>query len=275
MKHVIRIAVLSCTLAMGLTASAANLASDHAGDPAYFSLTWTNGSNGGTGFGPWQLSTFGMIAGHFMWTSVTNGDLTDDGWTGGVAGDNDIDTQDPSNRPVSWGMWGDISDAIAIRPFTGTNPELEPGQTFSVDFDTGVLYPRFQASVALLDGATNPVLTVYFNGGDSQYRVTDASNSGLGLGIGHGTEGLNLKITIGSTGYDYTASLTRRDGATTNWSGTISAGARAFVAQIYGIDLGAEFIFFINSMSIVPEPSTVALAALGVLGVVVRTIRRK
>lgn len=269
--------VLPCMLVALISASAhaANLASDHAGDAAYSPLTWTNGSNGGYGFGPWNLAAT-PNAGHFMWTSVNNADQLDDGNVGGVANDNDIDTQDPLGQYVSWGMYAPApSSATAIRPFTGTTPELEPGQTFSVDFDTGFIAAGGRASVALLDGANNPILTVFFIGGAAAYEYSDATGT-FSTGIGWGSEGLTLSVTIGNTGFDYTATLTRRDGVSTNWTGVMNTVARGFGAQLSRNGPGgAQFDFFINSMSIVPEPSTIALAALGVIGVAVRAFRRR
>jgi hypothetical protein len=78
-------------LALASATWAANLASDDASDPAY-SGGWTNGSNGGTGFGAWQLSTFGTPAGHFIGNSTNNADGADDGLYNGTAGDSDINT---------------------------------------------------------------------------------------------------------------------------------------------------------------------------------------
>jgi hypothetical protein len=103
MKRVI--AILGA-LALANFAWGANLASDDASDPAY-SGGWTNGSNGGSGFGPWQLTTIGFIAGHFIGNSIQNADGSDNGNINGTASDSDINTG--TIAPVAWGMFAIIN----------------------------------------------------------------------------------------------------------------------------------------------------------------------
>ncbi len=260
-------------LSVAAVSHAANLASDDAADVAY-SGGWTNGSNGGSGFGAWVLSptTPGPNSGHFIGSSTANGDGADDGNVGGLPTDGDINS---SLGPVAWGMYANSGNtASAIRPFTGG--PLDAGQTFSIDFDNGYIEPGGRVIVGLLDAFNSPIFQVGFIGGSANYFYLDAGGGGP-TAVGYGDEGLNLSVTMtGST--NYTAVLTRRDGTSDTWSGTMSAAPEAFGAlnvNSAGTGGGPPFDFFINNMSIVPEPSTIALAALGLIGVAVRYLRRR
>jgi hypothetical protein len=55
----------------------------------------------------------------------------------------------------------------------------------------------------------------------------------------------------------------------------MDAAPEAFLAQTIQAGSGSAFDLFINSMEIVPEPSTIALGALGVAGVALRALRRR
>lgn len=269
--------VLPCMLVALISASAqaANLAADNASDPAY-SSGWLDGSNGGYGFGAWQLipSTPGPLSGHFIGSSTGNGDGLDNGLSGGVANDNDIDTG--TMIPVSWGMYANNGrNAVAYRPFTGG--PLSVGQTFSVDFDNGWINSTpitGQIDIGLTDSANNVIFRVSFIGGALNYQYADAGGIFQLSTIPFGDEGFNLSVTM--TGpFAYSATLTRRDGISTNWTGTLNAAPEGFVARNFTAGSGSAHDLFINSMSIVPEPSTIALAALGVIGVAVRAFRRR
>jgi hypothetical protein len=259
-------------LALANATWAANPASDDASDPAY-GAGWLNGSNGGTGFGPWQLSTFGTIAGHFIGHSTQNADGLDDGNVNGTANDNDITTFTGPGQPVAWGMYADVggNQAQAIRPFTGG--PLTSGQIFSINFDNGYIEPGGRIIVGLLDSGNTPVFQVLFTGGSANYDYIDGSGL-FTTGMGYGDEGLNLTVQMtGATSYQ--ATLSRFDGAVANWSGTMNAAPEAFGAVSINVGQGFPHDFFINSMSIVPEPSTIALGALGVAGVALRALRRR
>jgi hypothetical protein len=265
-------------LALASATWAANLASDDASDPAY-SGGWTNGSNGGTGFGAWQLLTVGTMSGHFIGDSTKNADGADDGNVNGKAKDNDINTFTGSGQPVAWGMYASeigfgsaTNSATAIRPFTGG--PLNSGQTFSIDFDNGYVNGKVgQIRLSLLDGNFNPVFSIFFIGGPSNYGYSDAFGS-ANTTIDYGDEGLRLEVTMtGPT--NYLAKLTRFDGQSQTWTGSMSAAPEAFQAQTIWAGSGPSFDLFINSMAIVPEPSTITLGALGTLGVALRAFRRR
>lgn len=255
-------------------ARSANLAADAAWDAAY-SGGWTNGSNGGYGFGAWIFSppASHANAGYYIGSSVSNGNGIDDGNVGGVAGDGDIDTGPLT--PVSWGLYGNNgASATAIRPFTGGG--LNPGQTFSIDFDNGDVEAPGEIILAFLDELFNPLFQISFSGGGTFYDYIDAGGAGTSS-VGFGDEGLTFSMAMtGPT--NYTAQLVRRDGASDTWSGTLLGAPGVFVAihdKGAGTNSGVRFDLFINNMEIVPEPSVSMLAAFGALGIVLRCLRRR
>ena len=103
-----------------LTASAAQIASDNASQPAYAD-GWQAGDNGGSGFGPWTItSTAGGLTA--IGSSTANGDMQPP--TG------DID----SAGGRAWAISGvpQNNRLFAIRPLTGA---LAVGQLLSFDVD--------------------------------------------------------------------------------------------------------------------------------------------
>lgn len=105
------------------------------------------------------------------------------------------------------------------------------------------------------------------------YDYIDAGGA-FSTGMGFGDEGFTLTITMtGPT--SYSASLDRFDGSNVVWSGTLFAAPEAFGVQNYSAGPNPSDHLFINSMSIVPEPSVLALAAIGILGVAFRHICRR
>jgi hypothetical protein len=258
-------------VALATSATAANLAYDDASDSVY-SGGWTNGSNGGYGFGPWSLTTFGSAAGHFIGSSTNNGNSLDDGNMNGTANDNDIDTG--SALPAAWGMFADnvgFNHAVATRPFIGG--PLNYGQTFSINFDNGYVDESGTVILSLLDSFSNTVFSVFYNGVLPDYRYNDSAGTSSS-GMLYGDEGLTLEVTM--TGVtNYTATLTRFDGSITNWSGAMNAAPELFRAEAVFLGIDQRRHFFINSMQIVPEPSTITLGALGTLGVALRAFRRR
>jgi hypothetical protein len=263
-----KVIAIIITFALANDAWAANLAADDASDPAYNS-GWLNGSNGGYGFGAWQLSAIG-VAGHLIGDSTTNADGSDDGNVNGVAGDRDINTGSPATK--AWGMFADLDDsATAIRPFTGG--ALNFGQTFSINFDNGFVRFGGRVAVSLLDSSSNPVFSVFFDGGTTHYQYSDSSGTTT-TSIGYGDEGLRLEVTMtGPT--NYTAKLTRFDSTNQTWSGAMTAAPEAFRAQFLSAGFPLANRFYINSMAIVPEPTTIALGAVGALGVALCLLRRR
>src|SRR5207237_6147779 len=93
---------------------------------------WTDGTNGGTGWGsPWSIHTGGTFAG----SSATNG-------AGDLDGDGDINAPHNANGRA-WGMKATaatpttLGDGVSAQRML--NGPLSVGQTFKIDFDNGTV----------------------------------------------------------------------------------------------------------------------------------------
>ena len=232
---------LACALALSAvsTSHAATLAFDTASNSAY-SGGWSNGSNGGTGFGAWSLSS-------------ANGGGNYLGGTGLGA--------------TTFGIYSSSGGtSSADRPFTGG--ALAAGQTFSIDLGNTSI-PSGNIGLNLMNGST-VVFTLKFVTGTSFWQLNNGgSDFNTNIPFSSGTD-LKVSFTYnGGSGYDIV--LNQNNGTTVyNGLGHVAAnnisnitGVRVFTAsQGSGENVGA------NNLQIVPEPTSLALllGAAGMLG---------
>ena len=160
-----------------------------------------------------------------------------------------------------------------MRGFTGGS--LSVGQTFIISFDNGWI-DNGQSDVLTLESSTGvDRLSFFFTGGNATYEFFD--NSGfVNTGIGFSDEGLTVAVTL--TGADtYSATVTSLAGGSTNITGTLQNSGSA-IDQIQvannGAGGGSNFDLYVNSLQVIPEPSTMALTSLGVLGLGILRRRR-
>lgn len=243
---------------------AANEASDVSTNAAY-SDGWQAGDNGGTGFGAWTQSgsTNGSNGGYFVGSSAGNGD-------GDGNADGDINV-----GGSALGIYANGGQSVsAVRPMTGGS--LSVGQTFVIAFDNGWLDTGSSDGFTLESSAGTDRLSFFFTGGNATYELFD--NSGfVNTGIGFSDEGLTVAVTM--TGAEtYSAVITSiGSGVSTNISGTFQNsgnGIDQVLVNNNNAGSGGNFDMFVNSMAVIPEPSTMALTSLGMLGLGVLRRRR-
>lgn len=263
---------------------AAAPAFDSAGDPAYDLAGggWTPGDNGGFGFLPWifPAGSFGTFF-HFTGSSTVNGDGLDDGLTfglpPGIPGDGDINVPS-ADGPKSWGLLADptaaASLAEAVRPFAG--PPLLPGETFSIDFDNGTVVPGGAVGFGLLSaGVARFEFLIGATGGP--YFVMDSAGF-TPTPVPYTTEGMSLAFTL-VTVDTYTLTVTPKGAApivspVLTLAGPLGGGLDAVRIFNFGSGAGGgPADAFYNSMSIIPEPTTIALVGLALVGFV--ALRRR
>jgi hypothetical protein len=254
-------------------AQAANLASDNAGNAAY-NDGWQTGDNGGSGFGAWTLNALNPNVDR-------NGFFIGDSSGNGTSPSGNINT---SGR--SWGMYAnqvigmsgpDIGISSATRLFTGG--ELSAGQTLLISMDNGFIngWAGGQGSV----GFTLNRFSFFFASGDSEYRVgygDPANTTGLfGTGIPFTDGGLDLAFTRLNAN-DYSLTVTPAGGSAVVINGTMpDTGGFVDGITLYNRVAGqdAPHNAFFNSMTIVPEPSTLALGLSAFLLLGLRRLARR
>ena len=233
------------------------LASDNASDVAY-NNGWTNGADGGTGFGAWTLNA-AANAGYFVGSSVNNGTFPSGG----------IDT----SGGKSWGFYANSgSSAHGYRQFEGG--ALSVGQYFMIDYDNGWLGGGSSVGWGLQNASGENLFEWYFAGGDSFYTIN--KYGGIGASSNGWTDGgLKLQFGLVST---TNFSLSVIQGTQTNtYSGSLLAPADQGIQQVhvwnYNAGSGQNYDAFVNSMQVIPEPSAIILTLLGagmLLGLVLK-----
>lgn len=165
------------------------------------------------------------------------------------------------NSGTNWALFG--SGAQATRSI-GSNLTL--GQTVTIDISTlGVTNGTF-VGVDFRDGATT-ALGYNFEGGTANYGVF--SGSGVtDSGIGFSTSFKTISVTRTSA-TQYTMDI---DG-TAFTSLTLSGGTGINEIRVFNDTSGSGNDILFNNLTVVPEPSSVALLGLGGLALIMR--RRK
>ena len=267
----LRVVLLAGVLSAG-SALGSNLASDNAGDAVYAG-GWNNGMNGGYGFGAWTQSVYtaGGGVGYFYVNSYVNNP---------VCGAPGIDTSG-----ASWGLSvanTASGSTFAMRPFTGG--PLSIGQTFQIDLqngyvDGGAVGIDLRDTTSMSAYNAGELLSLYFSGG---WHIYDGNgNPNL---LSYDTDGFIVDFTVtGANTYSLTMTNLDPSASPGNQSITVT-GTLETQAGGEGVDsvaLGSQqnttdsyHNMYFNSMEIIPEPSTIVLVCLGMLGVLAIRHRR-
>jgi len=237
--------VMALLLCAGL-AQGSLLAFDAASNSVY-NAGWTNGTDGGYGFGAWTLSS-GANFGYFVGSSTENGTAPSGGIdTGGEA----------------WGLWANSGAAAhGYRQFDGGS--LSVGQQFRIDYDNGWINTGSSVGVGLQNSSGQNLFEWYFSGGDSFYTIN--RYGGTAFSTNGWTDG-GLKLQFGLTS-STNFSLSVIQGTQTNtYTGSLLSQADQGIQQVhvwnYNAGSGANYNFYVNSMQVIPEPSAIILTLLG------------
>ena len=246
-------------------AAAAHASTDGSDNASNYSSNWYNGSNGGTGFGPWAFSNN---------ASATNGEFIGDSTYVGNGSANS--GANINNNGVSFGMYangGTNPYADATRSFAGG--ALTGGQDFSCD--VAVNYRNGGKGIDIEDASGNKIFT--FNTTGDDYVVSNAATGDGSIGNTYSSNTafhLDFSQTSASGG---TWTITRSGGVTGLESGSYTGDAAAFNLFVYGTSNDTQSDFYSNNFTIsgVPEPSTWLAGSLvcGVVGFRLRAARRR
>ena len=163
-----------------------------------YSSAWASGSNGGTGFGPWELGRL------------------NDGWGGHALFGSTV-----FNVPASFGgafsLWASgEGSSTAQRDFSRP---LTTADTFMIQFDNNWIEPGKSVGFALADSNGTKRMEFYFVGFEMNYRIRDAAGERV-TSLGYTDQGMEISIQLTGTD-DYI--LTTRN---TTISGTLAPGGQ-------------------------------------------------
>ncbi len=259
-----------------LQLQAANLAFDNAAQSDYTG-GWATGSNGGYGFGPWDIVTTlqdGGAAGTFTATTSGNPDLNNIATDGKAWG---------TYANAAGGATNGVRIVGARRDFTGG--PLAVGQSFILSLENGGIQsgsfrgdnpPRtggwvgfsFNPYPAQFPDPINAFTAITgnfgfgFAGGSTEYSVYDLSTpSGRPTGVPFTTGGLTATFTLTSAS-NYTLQIqTLGPGGQIYSIDGMTSGSIDFFG-VFNRNAEEDDAYF-NSVAVVPEPTTYALLGLG------------
>jgi hypothetical protein len=234
---------------------AAAVASDNACNSPYNGTSWSNGQNGGAGFGAWSLFQTGSGTSSFFAASAsdTGNNCSSSGGINGSCG-------------KSWGEFaGSGAIANALRAFTGSPNSLLTNQTFTFSIANGYVDTAGAVALALENSSSNIVWEFQYVGGNpgGYYSIYDGSGSN-DVDIGYLTSGLVVAFTLTSSN-TYSVTITPVGGSTTTATGTLQnpVGGQAisqfcFYNNEPSSGNGCNYNAFLNTISVTCPGFTVS-----------------
>ena len=260
-------ASLCVLFATKIAGHGAALASDNASNGAYQPLfsEWASGDNGGTGFNAWS-----GLTDIYVGSAAANGDGSNGGAT-------NIDTTGPNNvTGESWALRGNGATngtGAALRTLIGN---LSVGQSIQLGFDNGFINNGESVGFGFQSGGTAR-FEYFFTGGGSAFSVSGSTNQTTSQGFTD--DGMLTTFTLtGTDTFSFAVDFLGAGTTDQNFTGTLKGTAgtgidtiRLFNFATNGDPAGNSFY---NSVSVVPEPSSLILAVMTGSGVLALRRRR-
>lgn len=165
---------------------------------------------------------------------------------------------------TAWALYAN-SGQTASATYSLLGGALSIGQTLTLDFDNGWVDNGGEVGVRVLSGSTEG-LKFSFTGGNANYMLDNGSITDTGFPFT--ADGLDINFTLTASG-QYSI-----DGGA--FTGTLNNALTSIDRiEVFNMNAGGgdERNVFFNNMTVVPEPSSVALLGLGGLAMILR--RRK
>lgn len=244
--------LLVCGLMLVLsTVSHAFIASDMASNYA----SWSDASNGGTGFHAWSIT----------------GNNGGGNFAGAFLGDSTVAAGNINSGGVSFGLYANPVAAYvdATRAFTTALSVLD---VFS--FQMALNYDNGNKGFDFFAGADGTVLNFNVGSGagvSSSQTLTPTTSVAYDYGGNDAVFDVVIAM-ITANSFSYTISRTSSQGAQgTLFAGTVSGlteGPTGFGFYVAGTDAGgaAQNNLYVNNLSVVPEPATGFLVGIGLAG---------
>ncbi len=202
-----------------------------------------------------SVSTGGNI--NFWTVSTTNGN----------SGQNGSFFSSPN-----WGLYANsgqqaTATSVNFSSLSGISRALNSnGDSVEITLDHGSIQNGGSIGVYVRNNANTVVSTVFFNGGDTTYRVTDGTGSNSSLGVGFTSSSFKMKFALNNTSGGYTLSVNGNNFVRALGGTTINS--IAVFNNNAGFGGGADFLYSPVKITAVPEPtSLLTMSALaGVFG---------
>jgi len=253
MKKILLSSLAAAAVAVG-SANAQFIATDNAGN---YGGVWTDGSNLGSGFQPWVLSS--------------------SGGTGGFGGNFIGNPNDGGISAMGTTAFSQFANATGSGAFANADralsSALQVGDTFSfvwgLNWDSGA---GGNKGFNLYSGGTGGIQEININMGGSA-TLTINGNDML---TAFGTQPLSLSFTLLAPTSLQVAIPTGRDGGA-GYTNTFAIAAAPDAFRFYSSDMqgGNDAQMYFNNLNVVPEPSTYALLTLGALALGGYAARRR
>ncbi len=218
--------------------------SDNAGNYS----SWTNGSNGGTGFNPWVITAPSNAAnGGFFRGSSTDND-------NGIGGLPNINT-----GGNAFGLYSNSDITVeAVRQIANAGG-FGIGQTLTFSMDNGGINTDKVVGFSLRNDDNENLMEIYFRGGQANYEVNDAGGQ-TATSIGFTRGGIDVSITrTGTTSYSIT--IIRKENSasqtlTRNFISRTNSTPRKLRFFNFQAGSNAPFNFYFNNINITtPAPT--------------------
>jgi hypothetical protein len=211
----------------GTNAPAASTRASDSATNSIYNAGWSDGQNGGAGFGPWQFYR-------------SSNDSTKAGWflANGAA--------DCNIGAKAWGLYansGELSEAK--RPFSSP---MAAGDTFRVKFDNGTVGTGGSVGIALQNAGGGNLWECYYQGGLTNYIMT-----GTNTGLAAGSAGMDVEFALTSPG-SFSVRLSPYGGSPATFAGALQSQADSSVALFrvwnYKAGSGSGADLYIGDLSI-------------------------